>query len=186
MTARGESLERIIENVAHMYKLKKKAYIFKRAVEKKFVQGQAVGGKVVGGGVKYMEKGGVDFNGFLFGTGRYIGFEAKQVGTKTFNLSKLQQHQFEELKMIRDNGGLAFLLIHFNGHGQNDFFRVPVWYVEANCLGFKVRRKKKGSRYTFVYEGVGDLQPEAMKAQGFLLEKNKNNVYVDLLGGIES
>lgn len=185
MTARGEEFERIIENVAKVYRLQGRAYIFKRPVEKSFKEGKSIGGRVVGSKVNYHGRAGVDFNGFLCGSGRFIAFEAKQVSTKDFNLQKLQRHQLEELKFIHQNGGLAYLLINFKNASTDQYFLVPYEYVAANVQGYSVRRKKQGSRVKVVEECVGVLHMLKLIEQGFGLKKNAANVYVDILGGVK-
>lgn len=179
MYKRGDKLETIIENVAHMYRHQKKAMLFKRPVDK----------AVVGGKVKYLAKAGVDFNGMLCGSGRFIAFEAKEITTKTtknFNLKLLHQHQYEELKYIHDQGGIAFLLLHFNDGVRNDFFRVPVGYLEEQLIGFKARQIRNNTRKTVqtVVECEGVLNYSDMVERGYTVAKNANNVYVDILGGI--
>lgn len=175
MAAARETLEAIVENVAKMYRLQNRAYIFKRPVEKSFARGKVI----------YHGTAGVDFNGFLCGSGRFIGFEAKQMKTgKNFNLKYLHRHQVEELQYIHKNGGIAFLLIHFLDGERNDFFRVPVEYLNDHIKGYDARRKKDGKRVKIVYECKGVLYYEDLIENGFLLEKNKSNVYVDILGGL--
>lgn len=184
-TVRGDNLEKIIENVAHMYKHQGKALIFKRPVEKSFTGGY--NNKPVQ--VKYLAKAGVDFNGMLCGTGQFIAFEAKEIKTKTtknFNLNLLQQHQFEFLKFVDTGGGVAFLLIHFADYERNVFFRVPVEYLENHMKGFKARQKKTGAKFRTVIECVGILDFDDMMDAGLELPKNKNNVYVDILGGLNN
>ncbi|WP_248498681.1 Holliday junction resolvase RecU, partial [Staphylococcus aureus] len=153
MKQQKETLEKIIESVAHMYRLQNRAYIFKRPVEKSFVKGRSVGGVVVGSKINYHGKAGVDFNGFICGKGQFIGFETKQIKTtKNFSLQLLHQHQLEELQFIQKGGGLSFLLIHFLDKERNDFFLVPVDYIVEHNKGFKVRRKKEGQKYKVVHE----------------------------------
>lgn len=178
MYKRGDKLETIIENVAHMYRHQKKAMLFKRPVDK----------AVVGGKVKYLAKAGVDFNGMLCGSGRFIAFEAKEITvqkTTNFNLNLLHQHQYEELKYIHDNGGLAFLLIHFNDGKRNEFFRVPVPYIQENLKGFNAKQYKDGKRLRTFIKCEGVLNYSDMVERGYTVAKNANNVYVDILGGIE-
>ena len=171
-----ETLEAIIEQVAKVYQMQNRAYIFKRPVEKTFQRGQVV----------YMGKAGVDFNGMLCGSGRFIAFETKQMkSAKNFNLQLLHKHQIEELQYIQKNGGLAFLLIHFLDVNRNDFFRVPVDYVSIKVQGYNVRRKKEGKKVKIVHECKGVLNYEELIAEGFMLQKGKGNVYVDIIGGLE-
>ncbi len=175
MARQKETFEAIIEQVSKVYRLQNRAYIYKRPVEKSLIKGELI----------YKGKAGVDFNGFICGSGRYVAFETKQIkASKDFNLSHMARHQLEELLYIDTNGGIAFLLLHFFDRERNDFFRVPVDYVADRNKGYKVRRKKVGKKVQVVQECSGVLYYEDLIENGFMLERNKSNVYVDFLGGL--
>ena len=53
-----------------------------------------------------------DYNGVY--KGRYIDFEAKNTKSKTsFPLSNIEKHQIEHLKLVLEQGGIAFFIIQF-------------------------------------------------------------------------
>lgn len=59
----------------------------------------------------------LDYNGIY--RGKYIEFDAKECHSKTsFPLSNLKEHQFEHMKRVIKQGGIAFLIIFMN----NEFF----------------------------------------------------------------
>ena len=58
-----------------------------------------------------------DYNGVYLG--RYIDFEAKNTKSKTsFPLSNIEPHQIEHLKMVLEQGGIAFFIIQFELLGE--------------------------------------------------------------------
>ncbi len=55
----------------------------------------------------------LDYNGIY--RGKYIEFDAKECHSKTsFPLSNLKEHQFEHIKKVIKQGGIAFLIIFMN------------------------------------------------------------------------
>ena len=59
----------------------------------------------------------LDYNGLY--RGKYIEFDAKECHSRTaFPLSNLKEHQFEHIKKVIKQGGIAFLIIFMN----NEFF----------------------------------------------------------------
>lgn len=173
--AKGMALESIVERAAQMYEHYGIAHIFKRAT------GMSITGKFIG-------QAGVDFNGLIKG-GQYIGIETKEVKTTNFNLQLIYEHQVKELRAIKKLGGHAFLLIRFSD--TDEFFMVPLGYVDRNLQGFKqqIRKGTKNpktgiAKTKVVSKGVGVLNREDMREQGFLIKKNQRNVYIDFLDGI--
>ena len=67
-----------------------------------------------------------DYNGVY--KGRYIDFEAKNTKSKTsFPLSNIEKHQIEHLKMVLEQGGIAFFVIQFQS--LNQVFLLDAKYV---------------------------------------------------------
>ncbi len=67
-----------------------------------------------------------DYNGVY--KGRYIDFEAKNTKSKTsFPLSNIEKHQIEHLKMVLEQGGIAFFIIQFQVH--QEVFLLDASYV---------------------------------------------------------
>lgn len=76
-----------------------------------------------------------DYNGVY--KGKYIDFDAKETSSKTsFPLSNIHSHQFHHLKQVHENGGIAFLIVHFKSLGL--YFLLPFktlsdyWFDQFN------------------------------------------------------
>ncbi len=58
-----------------------------------------------------------DYNGIY--KGKYIDFEAKEIGNKrTFNFNLIHKHQIEHLERVIDHGGIGFIIIAFTAHQE--------------------------------------------------------------------
>jgi recombination protein U len=53
-----------------------------------------------------------DYNGVY--KGYYIDFEAKEVRTKAFSLTNIHEHQLKHLFDVREQGGIAFIIVRFS------------------------------------------------------------------------
>lgn len=63
-----------------------------------------------------------DFNGVY--EGKYIDFDAKETKSKTsMPLANVHQHQIDHLRNVQDQGGIAFLIVHFKAYNQ--YFLLP-------------------------------------------------------------
>jgi len=63
-----------------------------------------------------------DFNGVY--QGKYIDFDAKETNSKTsMPLKNVHEHQIEHLKNVHQQGGIAFLIVHFKKYNQ--YFLLP-------------------------------------------------------------
>lgn len=63
-----------------------------------------------------------DFNGVF--QGHYIDFDAKETNSKTsMPLKNVHPHQIEHLKHVFQQGGIAFLIVHFKVYNQ--YFLLP-------------------------------------------------------------
>jgi recombination protein U len=60
----------------------------------------------------------LDYNGIY--KGNYIEFDAKETNSKTsFPLINIHKHQYEHIKGVLKQGGIAFLVVRFNMLNQN-------------------------------------------------------------------
>jgi len=63
-----------------------------------------------------------DFNGIY--KGKYIDFDAKETNSKTsMPLKNVHPHQIEHLRAVDQQGGIAFLIVHFKYY--NEYFLLP-------------------------------------------------------------
>jgi recombination protein U len=63
-----------------------------------------------------------DFNGIYMG--KYIDFDAKETNSKTsMPLANVHQHQIDHLRKVRQQNGIAFLIVHFKVY--NEYFLLP-------------------------------------------------------------
>ena len=82
-----------------------------------------------------------DYNGVY--KGRYIDFEAKNTKSKTsFPLSNIEKHQIEHLKMVLEQGGIAFFVIQFELHRE-------VYLLDASYV---ISFYEHGERKSIPYE----------------------------------
>lgn len=82
-----------------------------------------------------------DYNGVY--KGKYIDFEAKNTKSQTsFPLSNIEKHQIEHLKMVLEQGGIAFFIIQFQVHQQ-------VFLLDASYV---IEFYEHGERKSIPYE----------------------------------
>ncbi|MCM3294227.1 Holliday junction resolvase RecU [Paenibacillus sp. MER 180] len=105
---RGMAFESLIDYTNEAYDRNGKAVINKRPTPVKVTRSR--GSKVMAG---FFEKPStVDYDGVA--NGRAIAFEAKSVESLTrFDISNMNNHQYEYLEKYHRQQGIAFLLIHF-------------------------------------------------------------------------
>lgn len=107
---RGKAFEQLICLSNHQYKSKGWGLIDQVPTPTKNINGRIV----------YDKKSTVDFYGVSHG--RAIAFDAKSTRISTrFDLKNVHDHQVEYLKKFQDQGGVAFLLIHFEKRQETYF-----------------------------------------------------------------
>lgn len=105
---RGMAFESLLDFTNDLYDRNGRAVINKRPTPIKVTRSK--GRKVLSG--FFEKKSTVDYDGVT--NGRAIAFEAKSVKNQTrFDLSNLDEHQFNFLEKYHCSGGIAFLLVHF-------------------------------------------------------------------------
>ncbi len=67
-----------------------------------------------------------DYNGIY--KGKYIDYEAKETNNKSFAFKHIFPHQIEHLKLVHDNGGIAFVLIYYKCVNQVYLIDISVFY----------------------------------------------------------
>lgn len=96
-----------------------------------------------------------DFNGIY--QGKYIDFDAKETNSKTsMPLKNVHLHQIEHLKRVYDQGGIAFLIVHFKAF--NEYFLLPV-HVLLSCWDLQFDKEK----------GRKSIPYETFKHQAYLI-----------------
>ena len=122
---RGMDLENDINLSNEYYRNKHIALITKRPTPINIVKVDYTKGARITDA--YFEKQSTtDYNGVY--KGRYIDFEAKNTKSKTsFPLSNIEKHQIEHLKMVLEQGGIAFFIIQFQS--LNQVFLLDAKYV---------------------------------------------------------
>jgi recombination protein U len=64
-----------------------------------------------------------DYNGVY--KGKYIDFECKETNHKSsYPFQNIHNHQIEHMKDVYDHGGIAFLIIRLNNHGQTYLYDI--------------------------------------------------------------
>ena len=92
-----------------------------------------------------------DYNGVY--KGRYIDFEAKNTKSKTsFPLSNIEKHQIEHLKMVLEQGGIAFFIIQFQS--LNQVFLLDAKYV----IEFYEHGERKSIPYAIFKEKAREIK----------------------------
>lgn len=157
------AFEYLVEMTNNQYALKGIATIQKVATPWKVIRR---GKKIVSAFPE--EKSTVDFIGVF--NGRAIAFDAKSTRVNTrFDLSNLEDHQFEFLKRWKDNGGISFLLVEFAS--LREIYILPFRHLEAWW-----NEAKRGGRKSIPYNF-------------FMMEcdlvKGKNGILLDYLSIIE-
>ena len=110
---------------------------------------------------KVIGKSTVDFVGELRG-GLHVAFDAKDCAGKRIELERLETHQLEYLEETEAMGGLAFVLVRFEGQRV---WMIPAaawrWAVEAHRAGRKVTVNGLGWTAT----GKASMNEKDLKAE---------------------
>lgn len=124
---RGDVLEELLLMTNQYYKSQKLARVDKISVPIKVLEIDQRGMITK---AFFEKKSTVDFQGIIQGVG--VAFDAKETHQKSFPLKNIHMHQIEFMKDIDEQGGLAFLIVHFKF--CDDYFLLPyewlVHYVE--------------------------------------------------------
>lgn len=87
----------------------------------------------------------VDFHGMVQGVG--IVFDAKETNLKSIPLSNIHEHQIEYMKDISDQGGLAFLIVHFKF--CDEYYLIPYEILITYSI-----ESKNGARKSIPYKAL--------------------------------
>lgn len=89
------------------------------------------------------QKSTVDYIGTVQGIP--VCFDAKECAAKTFPLQNVHPHQVQFMKEFEEQGGIAFLIIHFTAFDE-------IYYMPFDELYRFWRRMEEGGRKSFTYE----------------------------------
>ncbi len=91
------------------------------------------------------QKSTVDYIGAVQGIP--VCFDAKECASKTFPLQNIHEHQIAFMKEFEEQGGIAFIILHFTA--ADEIYYIPF----AHIYGFW-QRMQQGGRKSFTYEEV--------------------------------
>ena len=91
------------------------------------------------------QKSTIDYMGAVQGIP--VCFDAKECASRTFPLQNVHAHQIYFMREFEEQGGIAFILLHFTG--ENEFYYLPF----KDLYGFW-QRMEAGGRKSFTYEEI--------------------------------
>lgn len=91
------------------------------------------------------QKSTIDYMGAVQGIP--VCFDAKECASKTFPLQNVHGHQICFMREFEEQGGIAFILLHFTG--ENEIYYLPF----KDLYGFW-QRMEAGGRKSFTYEEI--------------------------------
>lgn len=115
---RGDVLEELLLMTNDYYKQKKLGRVDKVSVPIKVIE---IDTKGMITKAFFEKKSTVDFQGIIQGVG--VAFDAKETNLKSLPLKNVHEHQIEFMKDINEQGGLAFLIVHFKF--CDEYFLLP-------------------------------------------------------------
>lgn len=121
---RGDVLEELLHMTHEYYRTRRLGRVDKVSVPIKVIEidRQGIITKAF-----FEKKSTVDFQGIIQGVG--IAFDAKETSLKSLPLQNVHEHQIEFMRDIDEQGGLAFLVVHFKF--CDEYFLVPYeWLVK--------------------------------------------------------
>lgn len=93
----------------------------------------------------FEQKSTVDYIGAVQGIP--VCFDAKECAARTFPLQNVHEHQIHFMKEFEEQGGIAFILLHFTGEDE-------IYYLPFADLHRFWMRMRAGGRKSFTYEEV--------------------------------
>lgn len=86
----------------------------------------------------YQSKSTTDYNGIY--KGKYIDYEAKETTASSFNFSYIFKHQLDHLTLVKEHGGLAFVLVYFKKYSEAYILDI-LDFLYFHDLALKGKRK---------------------------------------------
>lgn len=91
------------------------------------------------------QKSTVDYIGTVQGIP--VCFDAKECAAKTFPLQNIHEHQVKFMKEFEEQGGIAFIILHFTAADE-------IYYVPFRDIYRFWQRMEAGGRKSFTYDEV--------------------------------
>lgn len=91
------------------------------------------------------QKSTVDYIGTVQGIP--VCFDAKECAVKTFPLQNVHPHQIQFMREFEEQGGIAFIILHFTAMDE-------IYYVPFRNLYVFWQRMEEGGRKSFTYDEV--------------------------------
>jgi len=91
------------------------------------------------------QKSTVDYIGVVQGIP--ICFDAKECAVDTFPLQNIHEHQIKFMNEFEEQGGIAFLIVHFTARDE-------IYYVPLKEINQYWNRMQQGGRKSFTYEEI--------------------------------
>ena len=140
---RGSTLEDIINHTNEVYREKKLALIQKIPTPITPITIEKSTRHIT---LAYFDqKSTVDYIGAVQGIP--VCFDAKECAVKTFPLQNLHEHQIRFMKEFEEQGGIAFIILHFTALDE-------MYYVPFRDLEKFWKRMEAGGRKSFIYDEV--------------------------------
>ncbi len=164
---RGDALEDLIHLSNDFYARHKIARIDKAATPITVVELDSNGLITKG---YFEKKATIDFYGIAQGI--FITFDAKETNQKSFPLKNIHAHQIEYMKEIAEQGGVAFLIVHFK---HVDCYKL----LPHELLVQFSETAKGGGRKSIPYEDIPDVFNIKREKNGILMYLDAVNRYLD-------
>ncbi len=140
---RGSTLEDMINHTNDVYRAKKLALIQKIPTPITPITIEKSTRHIT---LAYFDqKSTVDYIGTVQGIP--VCFDAKECAVKTFPLQNIHEHQIRFMKEFEEQGGIAFIILHFTA--PDEMYYVPFRDVEKFW-----NRMEEGGRKSFTYDEV--------------------------------
>lgn len=160
---RGMNLEEDLNITNRNYRELDRAYVYKKPTPIKIVKVDYKKNKVTEG--YFDTPSTTDYNGLY--KGKYLDFEAKETTSKTsFPLNNIHPHQLKHLENIKNNQGIAFLIVRFTKLNETYLL------LEEDLTNYLKENSRKSIPLSY------------FKEKGYLI-KNKYNFRVDYLEVID-
>jgi recombination protein U len=161
---RGDNTEDIINITNRYYESHGVAVITKMPVPIKVIEIE----KSIIKKAFFEEKSTVDYYGVVQGLS--IVFDAKETEKKSFPLQNIHEHQIEYMQKIKNQGGLAFIIVNFKYY--NEFILIPI-----EVIHYYYQKSLNGGRKSIPYS-VLDKRFTIEFKNGILHYLDTLNVYI--------
>lgn len=140
---RGSTLEDLINHTNQSYRARKLALIQKVPTPITPINIEKSSRHIT---LAYFDqKSTVDYIGVVQGIP--VCFDAKECASSTFPLQNVHEHQIAFMKEFEEQGGVAFIILHFTAQDE-------IYYVPFDHLYRFWQRMQEGGRKSFTYEEV--------------------------------